>query len=1570
MILLFYNDEVLQEMMLPNVYDCDYPVRLPAAEFKIRRDVLLRLEKKGSDWEVLSSDDLRIIEDNLEVKNHLLQDGDIVTLLTKQNERLFLLTSEAESAFRQMEKYNLQGLSSITIGSSSDNMISYSFLSLVSSRHLRLTREGRDWYVRDLSTNGSFCNHRRIRDTQRLNSGDTLDLFGLHLILMGDILLIGSNCGTFCVQSDELQQLVTDPIPDRETLPEPKTRENVYFNRSPRNLPVLYSDTLEIEAPPQQALEKRRPAYLVIGPAFTMAIPMFLGCMMMLAASQMQGRSTGIFMYTGMVTALGAAVVGTIWAILNLNYSQEESQRKEELRFNSYSNYLVGIAEELRMRYQHNTNALASMYPSASECMTYDAGSPELWNRNYTHEDYLFVRLGIGDRPFQSEIKIPKDRFTLIHDTLTEKPASIQAEYRLLRNVPVGLKLSDYGLIGLIGGKNKYGAIKLMHIISAQLAATHCYTDVKMVYIYDEENLNTLDDFECMRNYPHVWSEDKSFRYMAANDIEIRDVFFELTNILRTRAESASAPGIKTKAVRPHYFLFLQDPSAIEDEALAKYLFEAKPENGITAFLMVETIDQLPNSCEMVIENDPFGQRFFNLLEVDRSKWQVFTPDDVSTSELEHFGRILSNIEVRELESVSGIPSSIGFLELYGARNLQGLNIQERWRKNRNYNSMKVPIGKKAGDAVCYLDIHEKYHGPHGLVAGTTGSGKSETLQTYILSLAVNFSPEDVSFFIIDFKGGGMANLFDNLPHLAGKISNLSGNQVRRAMISIKSENTRRQRIFASVGVNNINLYTRLYKNHEADIPIPHLFIIIDEFAELKREEPEFMQELISVAQVGRSLGVHLILATQKPSGTVDDNIWSNSKFRLCLRVQDRQDSMDMLHRPDAAFLTQAGRGYLQVGNDELFELFQSGYSGGVYRDNSKSFSTTSMISRTGKADLISISAGNRQKEEDNIHRLTELDAVIGHLHETAVRNGYGQTSQLWLPVLSERILLPDLTEEEELFRGTKWPEQKKGELKATIGFYDDPAHQKQDVLSLDFAECGHFAVCGSVVSGKSTFLQTMIFSLMQRYTPQTVQFYMVDYSSHMLTPFAGSPHTGGVVTEVQEDRLDKLMNLMNQLMNERRDLLKGGSYSQYIQAYGQKLPVLFFVIDNYAALREKTAERYESVISRIAREGIGYGIYLILSGGGFGLGEIPSRIADQIRTVISLEMPDKFKYMDVLRLTRVPILPETNVKGRGLVRIGEQVLEFQTALCVDAEDDFDRIRKIEEQCGSMADAWDGPMARPIPEIPENAVLDDLISASGYMEAIEDPLLLPCAYRREDASVFSFDLRYNYCLSIAGKARSGKTNALKVIMYAAKLKNARIAVIEQDGKGFAELRRPAEQCNAQYICSSSELYRFFDALTPEFVRRNKKKQELLAGGYDELRIAEEMSLEQPIFIFIADMGDFMHMIYKPEEGVGSMSGFAETIMSRGRLHHIYFIASLKLEDEAVLIAYKAYQSFTEAKKGMHLGGSLTQQRLFSFQNIPFARQSAAAKKGEAFASDNEEESTGIEVVIPLAKNEI
>lgn len=186
----------------------------------------------------------------------------------------------------------------------------------------------------------------------------------------------------------------------------------------------------------------------------------------------------------------------------------------------------------------------------------------------------------------------------------------------------------------------------------------------------------------------------------------------------------------------------------------------------------------------------------------------------------------------------------------------------------------------------------------------------------------------DVGFVIIDFKGGGMANQFKDLPHMMGAITNIDGREINRSLLSIKAELVKRQSLFAQAGVNHINDYIKLFKKGAVEQPLPHLIIIVDEFAELKAEFPDFMKELISAARIGRTLGVHLILATQKPAGVVDAQIWSNSKFKLCLKVQTKEDSNEVIKTPLAAEIVEPGRAYFQVGNNEIFELFQSAYSG------------------------------------------------------------------------------------------------------------------------------------------------------------------------------------------------------------------------------------------------------------------------------------------------------------------------------------------------------------------------------------------------------------------------------------------------------------------------------------------------------------------------------------------------------------------------------------------------------------------------------------------------------------------
>lgn len=324
-------------------------------------------------------------------------------------------------------------------------------------------------------------------------------------------------------------------------------------------------------------------------------------------------------------------------------------------------------------------------------------------------------------------------------------------------------------------------------------------------------------------------------------------------------------------------------------------------------------------------------------------------------------------------------------------------------------------MGLRGQDDIVQLNLHEKAHGPHGLVAGTTGSGKSEIIQSYILSLAVNFHPHDVAFLLIDYKGGGMANLFRDLPHLLGTITNLDGAQSMRALTSIKAELKRRQRLFSEYDVNHINQYQKKYKLGEVPEPMPHLFLISDEFAELKQNQPDFMAELVSTARIGRSLGIHLILATQKPSGVVNDQIWSNSRFKLALKVADRADSQEMLRTPDAADITQSGRAYLQVGNNEVYELFQSAWSGAEYQPEKDKQGiedhTIYAINDLGQYEILNDDLSGLEETEDIRQVRTELDAVVGYIHDLVVEEGIPALPQPWLPPLSEVMFAQDYDE-------------------------------------------------------------------------------------------------------------------------------------------------------------------------------------------------------------------------------------------------------------------------------------------------------------------------------------------------------------------------------------------------------------------------------------------------------------------------------------------------------------------------------------------------------------------------------
>lgn len=794
-----------------------------------------------------------------------------------------------------------------------------------------------------------------------------------------------------------------------------------------------------------------------------MVIPMAVGAMLTMGNSG--------FGAAGLVMTAGAAAVGTVWAVVNVKYQEKQETEEERHRTEVYTGYLAKMEDRIRQKMDGNRRVLERQYPSAEEAATFGMkGSSRLWEKSSTHEDFLSVRLGLGDIPSPNAIEIPKEQAMEEHDPLNDKMEEIRASLSVLRQVPVALSLEESRFVGVVSPQRER-ALNLARLLTAQLAAAHPYTDLRMCMVYPPQE---TAQWGHARYYPHVWAPDGKLRLLCCDSATVGDVMYFLSGVLRERLEAKPESGEERARILPHYVVVVADWGLVENEPIAKYLLSPTSDMGMTVVLLAASVDQLPSGCSAVVRDDEEFRGFYSTVGLFPQRENVAF-DQMPLETAESFARGLSNFRVRYAAGSAAIPEMLTFLDMYRTSRVDTLDMYHKWLENRTYESMRSLIGQKAGGQPLYLDIHEKYHGPHGLVAGTTGSGKSETLQSYILSLAIGYHPHEIAFILIDYKGGGMAQSFVGLPHLAGVITNLGGNATTRALLSINAEIKHRQRVFNEYKVKHIDAYMELYRSGAATEPMPHLLIIADEFAELKKEQPEFVRALVSAARVGRSLGVNLILATQKPSGVVDDEIWSNTRFRLCLRVADKQDSNEMLKRPDAAYITGTGRGFFQVGNDEIFEEFQSGWSGAPYEpdlpftdDKNVKVELLNLVGKSG------VPKQKKQKKSDNVQKETQLDAVVKYAARLAEENQVPPLRQIWLPPLPKKLYLEDL------------PPVKKPQgisLTLPIGLGDSPETQSQYPVSVDFLSDGHLLVCGAAGSGKTTLLQSLLYSAVSRCT-------------------------------------------------------------------------------------------------------------------------------------------------------------------------------------------------------------------------------------------------------------------------------------------------------------------------------------------------------------------------------------------------------------------------------------------------------------------------------------------------------
>lgn len=1206
----------------------------PVCEFRLDQEdyfcpIEISFELKDDTWRIICNDDIYISTGNASrIDFYKLIHGDTISFkYASTGSTVFDLefTIDFEAQIPKYNRYiDVSDLQMVRIGSSPKSDIILNSIFCEDS-DIRLYKKPSGFYIEEFKTPyGITINGIRISGSAEIKDYDFISISDVFFYFKsGKIFFDGNkaNSNTLMVREQEVESVFEYPVFVRNT------RRKIKTNSSP----IKILDPSSKPSKPELHL-------------VTSLLPAIIMFALVVVLRGIMSTTMGTYIIFS-ICSMGLGVFTTIAGLVQGQKKYKEDVKKREV---VYKQYIEKKEKEIWDAREQEIATLNEIYYSPvkgiEKVLNFES---DIFDRVPSDQDFLDVFLGSGQRVSERPIEYKTQEKLEEGDELSQIPEELHNKYKYIDNAPIVLKLKNAGAVGIAGTKDS--CYQFFKNIIADIICRQFCTDTNLYMLIDPDD----NRFDWIKTLPQLQTESGN-RNIVFNNVTKAIVFEELYKELSFRVENNSN--------YKHILVFVLNENGITNHPLSRFI-ENAASIQTTFIFYEERVDYLPLYCTQIIELDETrnGVLYSNQ---DRTSADAFTYELIDDSKLASLVRKVSPVFSEEISLESTLRKNISLFELLGIYLASDVDLKKNWEESRIYETMAAPLGINSKNETISLDLHEKAHGPHGLVAGTTGSGKSEILQSYILSCALRFHPYEIGFVIIDFKGGGMANQFKNLPHLIGTITNIDGKEITRSLKSIKAELLRRQELFAEAKVNQIDKYIQLYKAGEVEVPLPHLVIIVDEFAELKAEQPEFMKELISAARIGRSLGVHLILATQKPAGQVNEQIWSNSKFKLCLKVQDQQDSKEVIKSPLAAEIKEPGRAYLQVGNNEIFELFQSAYSGGpsVREDQShqKKFTIYKYGMEGRNGILFKQTPTNKAKAAS-----TELEALVKHVAGYCEDNHIEKLPPICLPSLKDIYQYPNDNpiEGDHLFQ-------------VPVGVYDDPDHQYQGTVLSDIGR-ENTIIIGSSQMGKTNLLQLILRYLSEYNTPDDVNFYILDFGSMILKNFEKLIHVGGVVLASEDEKLKNLFKLLTQEMDDRKNkLMHAGvsSFYAYRDAGFHDMAKIYVLLDNFNAFKELYMEKYEQAFVRLCRDGISLGISVVITNTtSTGIGY---RHLSNFSNRVCFTCNDTSDYSALLTRCRMEPNP---VPGRMLFQREKVIYEAQTFLAFSGEKEIDRANAVHE---------------------------------------------------------------------------------------------------------------------------------------------------------------------------------------------------------------------------------------------------------------------------------------------------
>ena len=644
------------------------------------------------------------------------------------------------------------------------------------------------------------------------------------------------------------------------------------------------------------------------------------------------------------------------------------------------------------------------------------------------------------------------------------------------------------------------------------------------------------------------------------------------------------------------------------------------------------------------------------------------------------------------------------------------------------------------------MSLDLRADGPHALVGGTTGSGKSEFLQSWVLGMAAAHSPSRVTFLFVDYKGGAAFADCVDLPHCVGLVTDLSPHLVRRALTSLRAEIRHREHLFNAKKVKDL---IELEKSGDPDCP-PSLVIIVDEFAALVQEIPEFVDGMVDVAQRGRSLGIHLVLATQRPAGVIRDNLRANTNLRIALRMADEDDSTDVLGVPDAAAFPPniPGRAAAKTGPGRL-TTFQAAYSGGH----------TAEVQSAPPVEVSELHFGSPVVWEPPIDDEVEATSDEAASDIARVVATVGRAARIAELPTPRKPWLPELraTYDSAAIRV-------RSDNRLPLGVQDDPAEQRQPVVYYEPDREGNMAIFGTGGSGKSAALRQVAVAASRAAVTSPVHIYGLDFGAAGLRMLEVLPTVGAIISGDDEERLARLMRELTATVEERGEryaAARASTIEEYRQATGENREARILVlVDGVGAFRDayehSTVAPWFSMLTQIAGDGRGVGVHVVVTGDRFN--SVPTSLGSSIQKRLVLRMATEDDYLNL----GVPrdVLGPTSPPGRAV--LGEYEMQFAVLggkpIVSTQAREFERLATHLTGLGVIP-------APPIRRLEERIPLADL---PPYVEQTDRDglpvLLAPIGVA--DATLGPAGIDTRGALMLAGTPGSGRTSALLTVAQA------------------------------------------------------------------------------------------------------------------------------------------------------------------------------------------------------------